>query len=109
MHLATLSPGRSATERRVWARWAASVEMVGEKKARRQMCAARYRKKEARARDMTRDEIYLFSRAGSCPRESGAVSRRQPSKRNEGHAYVINPIHDTMKVEVRVSEATADG
>jgi len=82
MHLATLSPGRSATERRVWARWAASVEMVGrEKKARRQVWAARYRKKEARARDKTREEIYLFSRAGSCPRESGAVSRRQSKEK----------------------------
>ena len=27
--------------------------------------------------EKTREEIYLFSRAGSCPRESGAVSRRQ--------------------------------
>ena len=81
----------------VWARWAASVEMVGrEKKARRQVWAARYRKKEARARDKTREEIYLFSRAGSCPRESGAVSRRK-AKRNE--TMLTSLTLYTMKVE----------
>jgi hypothetical protein len=73
-----LSPGKSATERRVWPRWVASVEMVGREKERQaaNMWAARsIVKKEKPARE-TREEIYLFGRAGSCPRKSGRVSAK---------------------------------
>lgn len=55
-----------------------------ERKGRRQgrgQCEIE-KKKETPARDKTREETYLFSRAGSCPQKSDVVRRRWKDMKN---------------------------
>jgi hypothetical protein len=104
MHLATLSPGRITTERRIWARWAARVrEMVGrEKKGGDEYAGGVILKKGgAGTREDTRGDI-PFQLGGFLPSD---VRHHQPpsSTRKWVHAYVINPTTHTQRS--RVSES----